>query len=484
MTADTVRWDNFFTLFITYDENMADKLTVRDLVLDPSLDTKVLAGHSGLDREVKWAQTSEAVDPWRWLGEAELLMTLGMNMPSDPEEQRAFIDKIHQAGIAAMAVGADGLAPPLSRQMLEQADRLGLPVLFTGVQIPFVVIARTVAAASANPSRSLLSLSRLYQVAAEQDPGARKSGAWVYDLFGFNITVVDTATGCVVIGADILTPSKARLHSLSTIRPTQLHVAQHAQVDSLTLVHLMQILAVDANAILQQSMTAIAEGEAAFRALRNRNESGRSAAQDQSLLDSGSYRIVASDEKHHERVVLGLALWNIRPVATTVNGTTLVALGSGDLELAEKIYSSTGVIAGLSAEHLDLGDLGGAASESVDALRQGQRQHGSWTEFHGERVSLLARSRSEAEDIINTVLGPLCTEEHSTQVLRESLFALLDSDMQWQQTASDLGIHRQTLAYRIRRVEQLTGRQLKRVPDLTELWLARQAWELTAGAPA
>ena len=461
---------------------MAEKLTVRDLVLDPSLDTTVLAGESGLGRELKWAPTNETVDPWPWLGEAGLLMTLGMNMPSDPGEQCEFVRNIDRAGIAAIAVGADGLAPELSRPMLDEADRLGLPVLFTGVQIPFVVIARTVAAATANQSRSILSLSRLYQVAADQEPRARKSGTWVHELFGFNVTVVDTATGCVVVGRDIMAPPNTRIHSLSTIRPTQLHIAPQAQLDSLTLVHLKQILAVDANTILQETMTAIAEGEAAFVALRRRNESGQRPLGDQPLAASGSYRIIASDERHHERLVLGLALSNIRPVATTMNGASLVAVGSGDLELAEKLYSSLGVAAGLSAEHMDLGDLGGASSEAVNALKQGRRQHGEWTEFRGERVSLLARSRTEATDIIITVLGPLCAEEHSAQVLRESLFALLDHDMQWQQTAAELGVHRQTLAYRIRRVEQLTGRQLKRVPDLTEFWLARQAWELTSGS--
>jgi len=44
-------------------------------------------------------------------------------------------------------------------------------------------------------------------------------------------------------------------------------------------------------------------------------------------------------------------------------------------------------------------------------------------------------------------------------------------------------VHRQTLAYRIRRVEQLTGRQLRRVADLSELWLARQAWNLVTNTP-
>jgi purine catabolism regulator len=36
-------------------------------------------------------------------------------------------------------------------------------------------------------------------------------------------------------------------------------------------------------------------------------------------------------------------------------------------------------------------------------------------------------------------------------------------------------VHRQTLVYRIERVEQLTGRQLQSTADVAELWLALQA---------
>lgn len=455
---------------------------MRDLVLDPSLDTRVLAGDSGLGRTLKWAQTSEAVDPWRWLGEDELLMTLGMNMPADPQQQSEFIRKVHGAGIAAIAVGADGLAPPLSQPMLEEANRLGLPVLLTGVQIPFVVIARTVAAATANQSRSILALSRLYQVAANQEARTRRSGAWVHDLLGVNITVVDTATGCVVIGRDTVAPPEARTHALPTIRQTQLHISQHAYVDSLALVHLKQILAVDANAILQEAMTAIAEGAAAFLRLNSSREAADPAGE-QPAPGSGSYRVIASPDGQHQQLVLGLALANIPPVATTMNGASLVAVGAEDLERAERLYASLNVPAGFSAEHLDPRDLAGAASEAATALKQGGRLKEQWTEFRGERVSLLARSHAEARDIVRFVLGPLCSQERGTQVLRESLFTLLDHDLAWQSAAAELGVHRQTLAYRIRRVEQLTGRQLRRVADLSELWLARQAWNLVTNTP-
>lgn len=462
---------------------MLGKLTVHDLILDPGLDTSVLAGASGLDRPLTWAQTSEIADPWRWLGDGELLMTVGLNLPSDPSEQCEYIRKINQAGIAAIAIGADGIAPPLSQDMLEEADRLGFPVLLTGPDIPFVVIARTVAAATANQSRSILALSRLYQVAAEQEPPLRKSGAWVFDLFGFRITVADTATGCVVIGQGFVAPTNARVHPLPTIRPTELRIEANTSIDSLALIHLKQILAVDANVILQQALTAIADGETSFLALRSTNDRQQSPTTHASLPEDGPYRVIASDGIHHERIALALALSNVGPLAAIVNERTLAVVGGSHLGLAEEIYDSLDVPAGISAEHLDFRDLTGAASEAANALDQCRHLRIRWAEFEGEQVSLLARSRTEAADIVRSVLGPLTSTEHSPWVLRDSLFRLLDNNMQWQLTATQLGVHRQTLAYRIRRVEQVTGRQLKRVSDLSELWLARQAWDLAREDP-
>jgi purine catabolism regulator len=44
-------------------------------------------------------------------------------------------------------------------------------------------------------------------------------------------------------------------------------------------------------------------------------------------------------------------------------------------------------------------------------------------------------------------------------------------------------VHKQTVLYRMRRVEQLTGRVLAETADLAELWVALQARSLLTGRP-
>ena len=48
-----------------------------------------------------------------------------------------------------------------------------------------------------------------------------------------------------------------------------------------------------------------------------------------------------------------------------------------------------------------------------------------------------------------------------------------------ERAARELYCHRHTLRYRIRRVEQLTGRDLSSARDRIEFWLALRARELT-----
>jgi purine catabolism regulator len=79
----------------------------------------------------------------------------------------------------------------------------------------------------------------------------------------------------------------------------------------------------------------------------------------------------------------------------------------------------------------------------------------------------------------DSVLGPLedATGEYGDELMR-SLEAFIEQNGQWERAARELYCHRHTLRYRIRRVEQLTGRDLSNARDRIEFWLALRAREL------
>jgi purine catabolism regulator len=78
-----------------------------------------------------------------------------------------------------------------------------------------------------------------------------------------------------------------------------------------------------------------------------------------------------------------------------------------------------------------------------------------------------------------SVLGPVeqGEGEYGDELLR-SLDAFIEHNGHWEKAASALYCHRHTLRYRIRRVEQLTGRDLSSARDRIEFWLALRGREL------
>jgi purine catabolism regulator len=67
--------------------------------------------------------------------------------------------------------------------------------------------------------------------------------------------------------------------------------------------------------------------------------------------------------------------------------------------------------------------------------------------------------------------------QYGGELLR-SLEAYIEHNGNWERAARELYCHRHTLRYRIRKIEELTGRDLARATDRIELWLALRAREL------
>jgi DNA-binding PucR family transcriptional regulator len=79
----------------------------------------------------------------------------------------------------------------------------------------------------------------------------------------------------------------------------------------------------------------------------------------------------------------------------------------------------------------------------------------------------------------DSVLGPLQNGggEYGDELLR-SLEVFIEQNGQWERAARELFCHRHTLRYRIRRIEELTGRDLTSARDRIEFWLALRGREL------
>jgi purine catabolism regulator len=80
----------------------------------------------------------------------------------------------------------------------------------------------------------------------------------------------------------------------------------------------------------------------------------------------------------------------------------------------------------------------------------------------------------------DSILGPIeAGDGHYGGELMRSLEAFIEENGQWERAARRLYCHRHTLRYRIRRVEELTGRSLSSARDRIEFWLALRGREIT-----
>ena len=102
---------------------------------------------------------------------------------------------------------------------------------------------------------------------------------------------------------------------------------------------------------------------------------------------------------------------------------------------------------------------------------------------HLPAAAVAAGAGGALRTFADSVLGPLdrYDEAHGGELI-PSLRAFLDRNARWEAAAGELYVHRHTLRYRMRKVEELTGRDLASARDRMELFLAIRARDLLASA--
>ncbi|MFC8086690.1 PucR family transcriptional regulator [Streptomyces sp. NPDC057340] len=133
--------------------------------------------------------------------------------------------------------------------------------------------------------------------------------------------------------------------------------------------------------------------------------------------------------------------------------------------------------AGVSAPRTGLGELGTAWAEASAAARAARAEArfgpvAQWTDIGPFRLLTALPPRSAHDPAVAALLSPAHRE------LARTAEAYLDCAGQAGRTAAELGIHRQTLYYRLSRVEQLTALDLDDGEDRLLLHMALKARRL------
>ncbi|MFG2729022.1 PucR family transcriptional regulator [Streptomyces canus] len=119
-------------------------LTLREiLALDPvsAAEPELLAGHTALDRPVRWVHSSEVYEGANFLDGGELLLTNGFGLMDAAEEvRRRYVRELASRGVAGLAVEVGRSLPAMPAEVVDEARRRELPLLAMHRVVPFVRI--------------------------------------------------------------------------------------------------------------------------------------------------------------------------------------------------------------------------------------------------------------------------------------------------------------------------------------------------------
>jgi PucR family transcriptional regulator, purine catabolism regulatory protein len=498
-------------------------LTVRELTEVPFLRIQVLAGKDGLDKTVSWAHACELDRPWEWLETGDLLMTVGLGVPVDPAEQAAFVEALAAAGITGVDISEGMHAPAVSPQMIEAANRNGLPLLSTPFEVPFVQISRTVAAASQGPEHlRLVKTVRIYdsvRAAFVRSSSPAELLRTLGDEIHCNLWVCTNDRGTAVfegskdLRSDIRESFLHEMHTRGGTMPGILRLActgGQALVVPVPAPRATSLFAVPRGsevppyAILQHIATIAAlELERLLAAREERRRIGAEALNQMidgllepfaaasslkahGLGDCPLVMLIAQrdgvlDDKgwlHHALAERGIAHMLLRR-EHQLHCLISACKDTGTVDEVIDLLTTDEIRLGISETFAGYAQIPEAVREARWALETAKAEDSRCCRYGEAYRSSGPRSIGEARALVERTLGTVLDydDEHGTD-LAHSLGVFLRCNRSWQQASAELFVHKQTLVYRMRRVEELVGLKLTETATIAELWPAIRALDV------
>lgn len=489
----------------------------------------LLSGEHALDRPIRWVYLTELVEAGRYLSGNELVLTglIGPGLRERPEE---LVDELVDAGATALGVGLS-VQDAVPSRVREACARRGLPLLEIAREVSFGTISelvtRRLTAERAAGLATVLGRHRRLIASVAEGSGLESVFKLTRAELGRACWVL-SPTGRVVVGPGEDPPDARRLAAEYLTASRLPHVVSGGSEGPRTLLPINSraahrvagwFLACEGElADLPEEVRESAHELAALAALeRARLEEGHKVERRLlgELLDpapaepaeiSARMRTCGLDPARPYVAVacaLGDAaesvavLRELMPEATAVTAVegeavTVVAAEDSREELVERLREAAGLLeAGLVRERLTVGVSGPATGPSLlrgaveearhtrrlaAARRVGRAHVVTSDEIHSHALLLATVPDGVRRSFRERLLRPLqdYDREHHSDLVA-TLTAFLDHSGSWNKCAAALHLHVNTLRYRIRRVEELTGRDLSTLEDRVDFFLALRA---------
>jgi len=518
---------------VPYDTDVT--LTIRDMVGIPGLPLRLLAGEARSDRAIRWVHASELEDPTPWLKGGELILTTGMGIGDTAAKHRAYVRRLQDAGVGGLGFGLGFGFDTTPKALVAEATKHDFPLFEVPYPVPFIAITEAVftrlLAEQYDTLQRAVDAEHVLTRAVLDGRGTEgvvtsladviKGWAVLLDLHGmplassgraaslrqeriwdelraarpqgstFSISLVDRGHHVWVqpVGAGGVV--EAFLAVGKPEQPSQLDriVAGHAL--SLFAIELAKSRAVaEAQRTLQGDFfDEIAGGIGAADAARGLARFGfaRDATVvvvalepvDPAAVDPQQLARAATD--HLSRIDGGYL------VSTHATGVSLLLPAGvddpGDLAKALGTRLEVELRAG-SGSPVAADDVGRSLREARYALQVCRLEgwaHAGFEDLGTYRLLLSLTDPDALRAFADAMLAPLDAYDrgHDGELI-VSLQAFLQHNARWETAAAQLFVHRHTLRYRMRKVEELTGRDLSSSFDRMEFWLALRSRDLLA----
>ncbi|MFJ4458401.1 PucR family transcriptional regulator [Pseudomonas sp. NPDC089392] len=474
-------------------------LTVQDLIDIELLKLQAVAGAAGTGRLITWAHTVDLPDPWRWVSPGDLVMTTGVGLPSAPAAQVSWLEQLVQSNPSALVVAPRADAPALSSELLAAADRLLFPVLHGSFELEFVKLSHYVIESVLQAQRERFNASeRLFQTYADalrKAPDMAGRLAILADTLGLDLAIEDAPSGVSVVEtrqAGQMAPERVERIPIAGRARANLLMARkgsRTQDDSILVRSLVGLLGVELERLMIHRDQQREEGAALLRSLLDSETEfslarpmlerrGLAGTLISLAIRPGSHGPWSSADIHQAP-----ALHHGTPLLLDDKGLLLAISRDDAPSLAALCHNlGKGTVIGISGPIAAATGFRESVRQARLALTQAE-EHGAQQLRYGEAETgliMAPKSLAEARALVGRYLGPLIEHDRSQgAALLQTLVTFLNNDSNWKATAYDLGIHRQTLVYRLKLVEQLSGIKPTTTSGIARFWIAIQAGKNT-----
>ena len=473
-------------------------ITVNELVAHKTLELSFKAGIQGGERFINWAHAVDLPDPWNWVSSGNLVMTNGAGIPVDTKEQVEWITKLIASNASALVIIPRSDAAALTKDLLDIADKYKFPILVTHFKLKLACLARIVIESIMNTRRDQLEAGhKLFQAYAAslheslelserlENLGCRQS--WHMVVSDIRSHQIIAASSKELKIPDNLQPFEVpgRSHALLYLW----HHDEKTAIDPLLAYYLKGLVGIEMERQMIECDRQRQEGEKLFKDILSGDVDYRATKAilmrrnlENPLVNlaidvEGSTKWTIEDIHYHTvfrnsfpLILAGQIDLITLPDNEDLIGAVVEAFGPATkIGVSQPVTPATGFVESIRQAKIALSQ---AKENSCSIIRYGAE---------GQIVSLFPKTVSETRDFVEHFLGKLIDYDNQNHTaLLQTLDRFIAQNCNWKAAAYALGIHRQTLIYRIHLIEQLTGLKPNSSQGTATFWLALKAGK-TAG---